>query len=258
MVTEAAANQVLRGAATGLAGGWLAGLSGAGGGFILLPLLRILLGIRQREAQGVTLAALMFPLGLPALVQYLREGVAVPWSLAVVLGLGFLPGVWAGAEVASRLPEGPLRGIFGACMGAAALWTILGAGRGEPARGDGLPPPPKAALAGLASGFFSGLLGIGGGVVLVPILLLGLRLPQLEATFLSLCVMVPPIRLPGLLVYLHHEPAFPWRVLWGLVTGFAPGTYLGARCALRLPRACLRCVLAGIMLAAAGTILWMA
>lgn len=258
MVTGGAAGLVVRGIAAGLAGGWMAGLCGAGGGFILLPLLRLVLGIRQREAQGLTLAALVFPLGLPAMIHYLREGVAAPWRLALVLALGFLPGVWGGAVAASWLPEGPLQGIFGICMVAAALWTALGSGRKDSGDGGARPRLWKGAAAGAAGGFFSGLLGIGGGVVLVPILLLWLRLPLLQATFLSLCAMVAPIRFPGLLVYLRHEPVFPWGVLWGLVAGFAAGTYLGARCALGLPRACLRRALAGIMLVAAGTVLWKA
>jgi len=246
--------QVAGGMAAGLTGGFLSGLSGVGGGFILLPMLRTLLAMPQRQAQGVTLAALLLPITLPALVHYHRNGVAMPWSLAGMLILGFLPGVWAGAELACRLPESPLRWVFVGFLLLLAAWTVVPLGF----RPQGPAPGRlwKGHVVGVAGGFCSGLLGIGGGVIMIPLLLLWLRLPQLEAQLLSLAVMVPPIRLPGLLVYLQGPAAFPWFAFYGMAAGFTLGCFLGARCATRVSLPRLRGTLVGLMLATAGLMAW--
>ena len=251
------------GLASGLTGGILSGLTGVGGGFILLPMLRLLLGVQQREAQAVTLAALLLPISLPALLHYHRHGIPLHWGLAGAIVLGFLPGVWAGAELAQWLPEGPLEWTFVAFLLLLAAWTAYTALRPVAAR-----PPPMATpgwqrldqggVVGLVGGLCSGLLGVGGGVVMLPILLLWLRLPQLQAQLLSLAVMILPIRLPGLLVYLRGSSDFPWPIFLGLASGFALGTYLGARFAMTASVPRLRVGLAGLMLATAGVMVWKA
>ena len=248
------------GLATGLTGGVLSGLSGVGGGFVLLPMLRLLLGVHQRQAQGVTLAALLLPISLPALLHYHKHGVPVHWDLVGMIILGFLPGVWAGAECAAWLPEGSLQGVFVAFLLLLAAWTAFAS---RPQEGAPLPPLGpgagrlgKGCAIGWTGGLCSGLLGVGGGVVMMPLLLLWLRLPQLEAQLLSLTVMIPPIRLPGLLVYTHGRNDFPWLIFLGLASGFALGTYLGARLALSIPTARLRGGLVGLMLATAGVMAW--
>ena len=58
----------------------------------------------------------------------------------------------------------------------------------------------------------AGLLGIGGGVVMIPLLVIWLKLPQHEAQLVSIAVLLPPIGLPGVLVYARSQPNFPWLV----------------------------------------------
>ena len=249
--------QFVAGLATGLSGGVLSGLFGVGGGVILLPLLRLILGLRQHQAQGLTLAALLVPSGLPALLHYHRRGIGIPWALVGVMTLGFLPGVWAGALFAGRIPDGPLRWVFVSFLILLAAWTAFF--RADP----GLPRCParpallgKGCLVGLAGGVCSGLFGIGGGVIIIPLLALWLRLPQHQAQLVSLVVMVPPIRLPGLLVYANGWGNFPWVILYGLASGFALGTYFGARLAMSIPGARLKGAFAGLMVVTAGMMIW--
>jgi hypothetical protein len=225
--------------ATGLMGGALSGLFGAGGGAILVPLLRLFLGLGQHRAQGLTLAALMLPSGLPAMIHYHRRGHAMPWALASWLSLGFLPGVWAGARAACGLPEGPLRGAFTAFLVLLAAGSLRSA-RGLAAARERPPPLWKGALAGLLGGAASGLFGIGGGVVMIPLLAGWVGLSQHRAQVVSLVVMVLPIRLPGLMVYLRGWTGFPGATLAGLSGGFAFGGYLGARLATALPEPVLK------------------
>ena len=257
MVNLGSQSQFIAGLATGLSGGVLSGLFGVGGGVILLPLLHLGLGLRLPQAQGLTLAALLVPSGLPALIHYHQQGIRIPWPLVGVMTLGFLPGVWAGARCAGRIPDGPLRWVFVSFLILLAAWTAFfhtaPGGPGPPARPQRL---GKGCLIGLVGGISSGLFGIGGGVIIIPLLALWLGLPQHQAQLVSLVVMVPPIRLPGLLVYAHGWQDFPWVILYGLASGFALGTYFGARLATSIPGARLKSAFAGLMLVTAGLMIW--
>ncbi len=67
----------------GAAAGLLAGVLGLGGGVLIPPLLSLLLGLDQHSAQAVSLAALLPPVGYPALLGYRKHGVKVTWRLVV-------------------------------------------------------------------------------------------------------------------------------------------------------------------------------
>ena len=246
--------------ATGLSGGLLSGLFGIGGGIILLPLLKLLLGLGQHQAQGITLAAMLVPGSIPALMHYHQRGIPIPWKLVGWLILGFLPGVWAGAVIAGLIPGCQLRWGFSGFLILLAIWTAARPVKGE----DAKPAAPlgctqllwKGVLVGMVGGLLSGLLGIGGGVIMIPLLALWLRLPQHQAQLVSLAVLVLPIRLPGVLVYAQESGVFPWFILFGLASGFAFGTYFGARFATALSGRRLRNSFAGLMLVTAGMMIW--
>lgn len=249
--------QLGAGLAIGLAGGVLSGLFGVGGGVVLTPMLHLGLGMNQHQAQGVTLAALILPNGLPALIEYRRKGTPIRWELVWALILAFLPGIWCGAHLARRIPEGPLRWGFVGFLVALAIRAFFqkpdnpSVLSGDLARAAWI----RGLVIGLLGGLFAGLLGLGGGVVMIPLLALWLRLPQHQAQMTSLAVLLPPIGLPGLWVYAHQQPNFPWFVLVGLAFGFISGTYFGARLAMRVSGPHLRKLFAGLMLFLAGMML---
>jgi len=90
----------------GLIGGTLSGLTGLGGGFIMVPLLVYLFGMSQHSAQGTSLAVLLPPLGLLAFMHYYRNGhVDVP--IAILVALGFFFGGYLGGY-AAQLISGPV------------------------------------------------------------------------------------------------------------------------------------------------------
>jgi uncharacterized membrane protein YfcA len=104
----------------GLIGGTLSGLTGLGGGFIMVPLLVYLFGMSQHDAQGTSLAVLLPPLGLLAFLQYYRNG-HVEVQVAVLLALGFFFGGYLGGY-AAQLISGPLlRKGFAVVMALIAL-----------------------------------------------------------------------------------------------------------------------------------------
>jgi uncharacterized protein len=90
----------------GLIGGTLSGLTGLGGGFIMVPLLVYLFGMSQHAAQGTSLAVLLPPLGLLAFLQYYRNG-HVDVQVAVLVALGFFFGGYVGGYTA-QLISGPM------------------------------------------------------------------------------------------------------------------------------------------------------
>lgn len=229
--------------AAGLCGGVLSGLFGIGGGIILIPMLALLLGLSQHEAQGVTLAALILPNGLPAVLHFRRRGIPIHWTLVALLTLAFLPSVWAGARLAAHIPDHPLRLAFGVVLLLMALRTWFKEDGGNGA-GAAAPAPARMLVAGLAAGALgglaSGLLGIGGGILIIPLLVWGAGLTQHEAQAACLAFMLAPIGLPGVLVYARHGTGLPWLVLAFVALGFLAGAYLGARAATRLKGGGLR------------------
>lgn len=223
--------QLAGAAGAGLAGGMLAGFFGVGGNFILVPLLGLALGLSQQQAQGLTLAALLPPLGLPAVWQYRRAGVPLLWPIVGGCILGFLPSIPLGSLIANHLPASALRFGFSVLLVVMAIrvWRTPKTQGEQPHLAA--PPAgylPKALLAGAASGFASGLLGIGGAIVLIPLLTKQLGLSQKQAQLTSLAMLLPPIALPGVLVY-AQEAELPWGALLPVMAGFVLGAFLGAK-----------------------------
>lgn len=234
----------------GMGAGALSGMFGIGGGIILVPVLGALLRLDQHQAQGISLATMLAPIGLPAVLHYRKAGHRIRWKLVGYLVCGFVGGVTAGSLLANAIPERPLRWVFIAFLLLMALrYALASRDRAVPER---RPEPSHANLLGLglaigaAGGLMSGLLGIGGGAIIIPLLALWMDLPQHEAQVTSLALMLPPIGLPGVLVYAGGH-GLPWMLLLFAGAGFAGGALGGARFATRLRSRALQAVFAGFM-----------
>ena len=243
---------LLAGLGTGLCGGFLAGLFGVGGGLVMVPLLGLILNLDQHRAQGATLAAMLLPTGLPAVLQYRRRGIASSLPLVGVLVLAFLFGIYGGALVANRIPSNPMRWGYAAFLVFLSIRTF---GRQDPAALDrGEEPFDLSGLwiwglpIGFLAGVVSGLTGLGGAVVVVPLLASKFRMTQHEAQLASLMMMLPPIGLPGVYVYAQAQGGLPWVVILGVAAGFAIGALGGSRVATRMRGAKLKQTYAGVML----------
>jgi len=244
-------SHLLAGLGTGLCGGLLSGLFGVGGGLVMVPLLGLVLNLDQHRAQGATLAAMLLPTGLPAVLEYRRRGIATSLPLVGVLILAFVIGIFGGSLVANLIPSNVLRWGFAVFLGGLALKTIL---RREPFAVDrGAAPFDLTGLwtwglpIGLLAGLLSGLTGLGGAVVVIPFLASRFRMTQHEAQLTSLMMLLPPIGLPGVYVYAKAQGGLPWVVILGVVVGFALGALGGARVATRMRGARLKQVFAGVM-----------
>jgi len=108
----------------GLTAGTLSGIFGIGGGIILIPALVFLAGLSQHDAQGTTLAIMLLPIGLLAVMRYYQSG-HVHFYIAAFICIGFLIGGLIGANMAVALPNLILRKAFGIFLVAVALYTIF-------------------------------------------------------------------------------------------------------------------------------------
>jgi len=106
-------------AAIGGAGGLLSGLLGVGGGVVMVPLLVLRAGYRQREAHAMSLGAII-PISLASVITYGVAGqVRVGYALA--LAAGSVLGARVGAGLLARIQERPLKIVFGVFLGAVAI-----------------------------------------------------------------------------------------------------------------------------------------
>lgn len=110
---------------TGVLAGILSGFVGVGGGIIMVPALVWMLGYSQHQAQGTSLAVLLFPVVLMAVRNYYRAGMIEP-KVVLVIALAFIAGGYFGSKWALGLPAGTVQRIFGVVMLAAALKLIFG------------------------------------------------------------------------------------------------------------------------------------
>jgi uncharacterized protein len=238
--------------ALGLAVGVLVGLLGIGGGVVLVPAMVYLLHFDQHLAQGTSLFILLPPIGLGALRQYWRAG-QVDLRAGIYCAIGFLLGGYAGGRFAVPMSSESLRAVFAVflLLSAVLLW---GKSRGAPGpKTPSRPPPsetPFGAVAILGSAAFcgvaAGMVGIGGGVLVVPLLGLLFGFDQHRAQGTSLIALIPPT---GLLAFLEYAKGgfVSWRTGLLLIPGVFLGGILGGQVARRLDPGLMRQVFASML-----------
>lgn len=109
-MTKMGINTILLLACIGIAAGILSGLIGVGGGIIIVPMM-LLLSFSQQQAQGISLAALLPPVTLLAVINYHKEGY-INWKYALIISLFFIIGGFLGSKIAINLNQQVLRKVF--------------------------------------------------------------------------------------------------------------------------------------------------
>lgn len=99
----------------GVLAGILSGLVGVGGGVIMVPLLVLLLGFNQHQAQGTSLAVLVVPVTAVAVYNYYKEGY-IDWRYAAIIAVFFVIGGFFGSKIAIGLDQKMLKKIFGVIL----------------------------------------------------------------------------------------------------------------------------------------------
>lgn len=177
-----------RAVAIGLAAGLLSGLFGVGGGILIVPALVFGLGLDQRLAHGTSLAAII-PIAIGGLITFQLAG-EVDWVIAGWLIAGSVVGAVIGTELLQHIPRRPLIIAFSALL---AVTIVRLATTIEVSTSVSLDMAAIITLVatGLASGILAGLLGVGGGIIMVPAMILLVGLDPVIAKGTSLAVIVP-------------------------------------------------------------------
>ncbi|MFI4910547.1 MAG: sulfite exporter TauE/SafE family protein [Sedimentisphaeraceae bacterium JB056] len=111
--------------AVGLAAGIISGLLGIGGAIFMIPVLVFFFGMSQHVAQGTTLAMMLPPVTILAVMTYYKNG-NMDWKISALLCLGFFFGSYFGAQFATAIHPAVLKKIFGFVLLIAAVKMILG------------------------------------------------------------------------------------------------------------------------------------
>lgn len=102
-------------------------------------------------------------------------------------------------------------------------------------------------IIGIAAGILGGLVGVGGGIIIVPSLVYFLSFSQKSAQGTSLGLLLLPVGILGVLQY-YRQGHVDFRVVTILAIGFLAGSYFGSKIALSLPQETVKKIFAIIML----------
>ena len=231
----------------GVVAGIMAGMFGIGGGVVIVPALILFLHFTLLQANGTSLAALLLPVSIFAVISYHKSGF-VKFKTAAYIAVGILAGVSFGSTIALNLPGQFLKILYGCFL----LYVGINFSKGfqyiskilrinpkiKPKSEKGIiePTPWVILLTGLLAGIMSGMFGIGGGLIIVPILMYFYNYDTKLASGTSLAALLLPVGLPGVLMYqksgnLNILTAIP------LALGIVFGSIIGANIAISLPPA---------------------
>ncbi len=102
-------------------------------------------------------------------------------------------------------------------------------------------------LVGIAAGILGGLVGVGGGIIIVPALVYFIGFSQKTAQGTSLGLIMLPVGIFGVLQY-YKQGHVDFKVVGMLAIGFLAGSYFGSRFALSLPQETVKKIFAGLMI----------
>jgi len=238
-----------------LAGGMLAGLIGAllglGGGIVAVPFVNLVMGVPMHVAAGAGLISTL-SVSCGAAGRYLRHGDLVDVEQAFRIELFAAAGGLFGGIAVGWLSGPVLQVLFSVTMVYAAVHIIRTAGSKEEKLAPGEVPAARRLLAFGAcfvAGVMSGFFGIGGGIVIVPVLHLVMSLPFKKATATS-NFMMGMTAVPALCGFIARDQ-LDLTVACPLAAGVLIGATLGARLMPRLRTSLLKSIFALALVAAA-------
>jgi uncharacterized membrane protein YfcA len=237
---------VLIGAALGLLGG--------GGSVLTVPIFVYVLGFSPKEAIAMSLAVVGATSAFGTASHWRAGNVNV--RMAVVFGGVAMVGTLFGVRLARFVPGTTQLVIFGAVMLAAAVFMLRGHASFDEENGRFSARSVTSALkvvpGGLFVGALTGLVGVGGGFLIVPALVL-MRMPLREAVGTSLFIITGTC-VVGFLGYLGHV-RLDWAAVTLVAAGTLPGIALGSYLHGFVPQSALRRGFAAFLVIIAAFIL---
>lgn len=232
--------------ALGVFAGVFSGMFGVGGGAIIVPALILFTGMNIKEANGTSLGALMLPVGIFGCILYYKKKILCLRS-AIAVSVGLVITIALGAFFANKLDMLWLKKFYGLFLlfigwRFARPWELF---QRKVVRQEiektieirreideeavwSRPALWKLLLTGIVAGVFAGMFGIGGGAVIVPVLTYFLKFPTKVAVATSLGALLPPVGLPGVLVY-YQNGNLDIALAGAVAIGLLCGTLFGAK-----------------------------
>jgi uncharacterized membrane protein YfcA len=218
------------------AAGIFFGIFGAGGSILLVPILVYVLDLPVKMALGMSLLILVLTGGIATLAHARSRNVS--WKIGLRWAAFGIVGAYLGGRVAELVPEEVLLTVFAVVVVVASIAMIRRRDQ------DRVRTPvthidlPKVIAVGLVLGFFTGLIGVGGGFLLVPAMVLVCGLDVKLAIGTSLLVITIN-SLGGFVGFAAHE-SFPAGLTASVAAFTAAGGLIGERLGKPLPAHRLR------------------
>jgi len=240
--------------AIGCAAGILGGLLGIGGSILMIPAMHLIFGPAQHLYQGAAMMVNFF-IVLPAAIQHRRAGAVLYRVVRVTIpsaAVAVLAGAWTSSGPWFRGPnEVYLSRLFGAFLLYVAVYNVFLLVRRRPTQSlddrafQAIPTWKIALIVGVPTGFFGGLLGIGGGILAVPFQQLFLKIPLRRAIGNSAATIVLMSLIGATFKnYLNAQAGIPFVAALKLALFLFPtamiGSFVGSRLTHTLPRPALR------------------
>ena len=230
----------------GILAGILAGLFGIGGGVVIVPALIFLSGFTLIQANGTSLVVLLLPVGILAVISYYREKL-IDIKASGYLAIGLFLGVAFGSLIAINLPTNLLKTFYGIFL-LYVSWNFMKPVELFQRKILKIEPKPVIInekpvkknlpyifliIVGIFAGVLSGMFGIGGGLVIVPILIGFLKFDTKKAVGTSLGALLLPVGLPGVIIYRQAEH-INYMYALPVAIGVLIGALIGARISISL------------------------
>jgi uncharacterized protein len=241
-------------ASVGLLAGLAGALMGIGGGVIVIPALTLGFGLPFRHAVAISLVVIIASSSASAATYVDRK--LSDLRVGVVLELATVAGAMAGGAMAASVPLGLLKALFAAV----SLWTAfaLYARRAAASDDEGRVYVVRRWWAGLSAsavaGAVSGLIGVGGGFLKVPVMTLAMGLPFKVATATSNFMIGVTAAASAYLYFARGE--LELAVAAPVVVGVFIGARAGTGLLPRIPARRLQAAFAALLVVVGGRMAW--
>ena len=228
------------------------GLLGGGGSILTVPTLVYVMNVEPKAAIAMSLPVV----GITALTAAIKHWRAGHVDLRVAIGFGVvaMAGALAAARAAKAVPGVVQLTLLGAVMVAAAVLMMRPRVSANPTANAAHRRPIVLGIVGVGVGALTGLVGIGGGFLFVPALVLLGGLPIKRAVGTSLIVIA--MNTAGGAIGYRGQATIDWRIVAGFTACAVLGSLIGARAVGRVSADNLRRWFAGFLLVMAGFIFW--
>ncbi|MCM8820794.1 MAG: sulfite exporter TauE/SafE family protein [Candidatus Omnitrophica bacterium] len=164
----------IQGLLTGIVAGFICGLFGMGGGSLMVPAIIYVFDIPMKQAVGTSLFVIIFS-AISALINYIRHNKVYPKLAYFIVPSGIL-GAQVGAFLTSRLSDVLVKYIFVVVISGLGIRMFFQKENDGVCEGNNF-NKIIAIVIGLLAGFVSGLCGVGGAVLIIPLLYIFLKVP---------------------------------------------------------------------------------